>query len=90
MNDASLAEHITAVEGILAIGWTIAAAFMWYSLRDVLKKIEVIGQSLHKIALVLTDRVDWDTFDHHKHDSEGRMVHGDYYPRPNRGIEDGL
>jgi len=85
MND--LSEHISTVEALLAIGWTVAAAFMWYSLRDVLKKIEVIGQSLNKIALLLTDRVDWDTFNHHKHDVEGRMVHGDTYsrPRPERG-----
>lgn len=72
-----LAEHITGIIALLGIGYSVAAVGFWHSWRRMEVKIDKVGEALQQIALILCDRVDWDTFDHHQHDERGRMVHGD-------------
>jgi hypothetical protein len=72
-----LAEHIIAVVALLAVGWSTAAFMFWHNWTMMEKKLDEVIAALQKIAVTLQDRVDWETFDYHKHDSEGRMVHGE-------------
>ena len=72
-----MTEHIVPIITLLGVGYTVAAIGFWHSWRRMETKIDKIGDALQQIALILCDRVDWETFNHHKHDSEGRMVHGE-------------
>ncbi len=72
-----LAEHIATIVVVLGLFATIAATGAWHSWRRMEKKIDCAIEALNTIALTLCDKVDWETFNYHRHNGDGRMVHGD-------------
>jgi hypothetical protein len=69
-----MAEVIVAV---IIGGYVVALTGFWYSWRRMEHKIDKLGEVLEMIITKSYDHVDWETFNHHKHDDQGRMVHGD-------------
>lgn len=72
----SLAEHVGPLVSVLSLGWIVAAVVLWHAWRDRGRKLDDLTAALRELVERICDRVDWDTFNHHKHNGDGSMVHG--------------
>jgi hypothetical protein len=71
-----LAEHITTVVALLSLFAGVAAMGAWHSWKRMENKVDKAVEALQDIAKILCDKVDWETFNYHKHNGDGSMIHG--------------